>query len=743
MKNVRLKIGGMHCAACSASLQRALSRREGVTQAAVNIATELAVVDYDEKKIKISDIEEIVKKSGFFVVRNEGETQRERKRLQVKLIAAACFTLPLFYIAMGPMIFETLPLPAFIAPGTHPLAYALTQLIVAAAVMIIGFDFYKRGFSSLFRGAPNMDSLVAVGTAAAFIFSVYSTVLIARGDAHALHGLYFESCAMIITLILLGKMLEANAKNKAADAIRKLSDLSPKTATLLTDAGERAIAVEQIQVGDVLLVRPGEQIAIDGIVLEGATSIDESMLTGESIPVDKAVGDAVTGATLNKNGTVKIRAEKIGRDTALAQIINLIETAQNTKAPIARLADKISGIFVPVVLGIALVAAVAWAIAGKPAEFCLTVFVSVLVIACPCALGLATPTSIMVGSGKGARNGILFKNAQAIERIHGAKNVVFDKTGTLTEGNPRVIDARITGNPERALGLAAGAESASEHPLARAVVEYAAGQGIAPLACEGFEALTGSGIRAFYGGTEILIGKDGLMRERGLFNDEADAAAEQFAKAGATPVLMSVDGEICAVFAIADTLRADSAAAIALLQRRGMNTYMITGDNEMTARALAGAAGIPAENVFARTLPGDKSAIIDQLRRTGVTIMVGDGINDAPALTAADVGMAIGGGTDVALESADVVLIKNRLFDVCRAISIGRATIRNIRQNLFWAFIYNILGIPVAAGALYALGGPLLNPMIAAAAMSLSSVSVVGNALRLNWVRVDPDIVEQ
>ena len=738
MKTVRLKIGGMHCAACSAALQRALNKKEGVTTATVNIATEIAVIDYDEKKIGMSQIETAVKKCGFYIARNESDIARERKMLRIRLIVSACITIPLFYIAMGPMLFAGAPLPAFLE---HPLAMAITQGLFALASMIVGANFYRNGTRALLRGAPNMDSLITVSTVAAFLFSLYSTVTIALGDTHGVHRLYFESCGMIITLILLGKNLEASAKNKTADAIRRLTDLSPKTATVLDGDTEKVVPAESLQVGDTILVRPGEQIPVDGVVIAGETSVDESMLTGESIPVDKSVGDPLSGATINKNGTVRMRAEKVGRDTALAQIITLIENAQNTKAPIARLADKISGIFVPTVLTVGLLAAIGWGIGGKDISFCINVFVSVLVIACPCALGLATPTSIMVGTGKAARNGVLFKNAQAIERIHDVKHIVFDKTGTLTEGKPRVTAVYTLGNEEEAITLAAAAESLSEHPLARAVVDYAADRALPEV--QGFEAVTGSGIKALADGKEILIGKAEYLLASKIDLSALTAHADAFEADGNTVIYLAINGVACAVFAIADTLRHDSARALALLQKKGITCHMLTGDSESTARALAKQAGLDPAHVTARALPGDKAAVIENLRKSGVTLMVGDGINDAPALTAADVGIAIGGGTDVAVESADVVLVKNSLFDVVRAVNIGKATIRNVRQNLFWAFIYNTIGIPIAAGVLHLFGGPLLSPMIAAAAMSLSSVSVVTNALRLNIVNTDKEIKDQ
>ena len=736
MTSLRLKIGGMHCAACAVGLQKALLRNDAVSSASVNIATEIAAVEFDDKRIRYADIEAIVKKAGFYVVRDENDAKNEAKSLQRSLIISAVFAIPLFYIAMGPMIGTGLPLPAFLHPDTAPLAYALTQLCLAVPVLIAGFGFYKRGYRNLFRLAPNMDSLIAVGTTAAFLYSLYSTVQLLLGDTHAVHRLYYESTAIIITLVLLGKTFEARSKGRTAGAIKELLDLTPKTAVVLRDGKEVEIPVEQVAVGDIISVRPGEQIAVDGVVVEGQSAVDESMLTGESMPVDKAAGDTVTGATINKNGFLRVEARKIGRDTALSQIIRAIEEAQNTKAPIARTADKVAGVFVPVVMGIALLAAVAWALAGKDLAFCLTVFIAVLVIACPCALGLATPTSIMVGTGKGAKNGILFKNAQALETIHKLDNIVFDKTGTITEGRPRVTDVACFGMEEAELvALTAAAEQKSEHPLGAAIVEYAAQTGAAAKEAETFESVTGNGIRAEVDGRTVLVGKAGFLRGCGVDVTPAAQTLETYAGEGKTPILTAVDGVLAGVIALADVIKPDSAEAIRKLTEAGVSVYMLTGDNRTTALALAKQAGIAPERVIAEVLPTDKAEKVKALQAEGTTAMVGDGINDAPALTQADIGIAIGNGTDIAIEAADVVLVKNSLMDVYRAVRLGRLTIRNIYQNLFWAFIYNSLGIPIAAGLLYLFGGPLLNPMLAAAAMSLSSISVVTNALRLRFFK--------
>ena len=736
MKTIRYKIGGMHCAACSTALQRAFSRKAGVKSALVNIATEIAAVDYDEKQVTPSELEQVVKKCGFFVVHSEQDLESERAALKRRFILCLCLTLPLFYLSMGPMLFNA-PLPSFLSMHHSPAVYAVVQAVLAGAVMLICHTTYQSGLRNLFRRMPNMDSLIAISTLAAYLFSVYSSVLVFLGDASAVHSLYFESCGMILTLVLLGKNLELRAKRRSADAIRRLIDLSPKTATRLVDGREETVPAETLRPGDLCLVRPGEQIPADGTVVSGKSAVDESMLTGESIPVDKAEGDPVSGATLNAGGSLTVRVERVGRDTALAQIIELIENAQNTKAPIASLADRIAGIFVPTVLTIAALAAIAWAITGRDAAFCLNIFVSVLAIACPCALGLATPTSILVGSGRAAKNGILFKNAAAMERIHDARYVVFDKTGTLTEGKPRVTDCR---GSDEAVARAAALETLSEHPLGQAIAAYAKEKSLSLPACSDFSAVTGNGIRGKANGAALLIGKAEFIQAEGVDLAGWKETLDSWEKEGKTALLAAEEGKVSAAFALLDTLRPDAAQAVALLKKRGLIPCLLTGDSAATARALSAAAGIDPENVRARQLPGDKVAAVEELKKKGVVLMVGDGINDAPALTAADVGIAVGSGTDVAVESADVVLMRSSLFDVVRACSIGRATIRNVRQNLFWAFLYNTIGIPVAAGLLALFGGPLLSPMLAAAAMSLSSVSVVTNALRLNIVRLDRDI---
>ena len=728
MTTKQLRIGGMYCAACSANLERVLNRREGILSATVNIATEMASVQYDEAVIGMEGITQAVENAGFEVVADETPEETEKRKsghshsLRVRLVVAMAFAVPLFIIAMGPMIF---PVPIDLM--AHSKGYALLQFFLCLPVLGAGYQFYTVGYSQLLRRTPNMDSLVAIGTTAAFVSSVYGMVRVLGGDAHAVHSLYFESASMIIALVLLGKTMEDRSKGRTGESIKRLMALSPKTALVERDGAEREIPREQAKVGDILLVKPGAKVPTDGVVLSGGSSVDESMLTGESMPVDKAPGDKVTGATINQGGFLRVRADRIGRDTALAQIIKLVEDAQGSKAPIARLADKVAGVFVPVVMAIAAVAALLWLLAGKEAGFALQVFISVLVIACPCALGLATPTAIMVGTGKGAQNGVLFKDAQALETASHVTTVIFDKTGTITQGKPRVTDLLPAEGVEQSqlLRLAASCERASEHPLGQAIVT-AAVEGELPLAeVEGFASVTGKGVMGRVEGKEVKVGSAAYL---GLSKTQE---ADRLAAAGKTPMLVTVDGAYAGVIAVADVVKEDSKAAIRALEEMGVRTAMITGDNQKTAGAIAREVGL--STVFAEVLPQDKARYVKELMDKGEKVaMVGDGINDAPALTQADVGIAIGSGTDVAIEAADVVLVKSSIQDVVTALKLGRATIRNVKQNLFWAFCYNTLGIPVAAGLLYLFGGPLLDPMLGAAAMSLSSVSVVTNALRLN-----------
>lgn len=736
MTQTTFQIGGMTCAACSAANERAIGKLDGVEHAEVNLATEKASVSYDETVTTLEQIKQAVVDAGYFIVDGSKgndyseEKARELRRQKYKLIIALVFAIPLLYIAMAPMItFIPLPFPSVIDPMANPAGYTLTQLFLVLPVIVCGWHFYTSGYKNLFHLSPNMDSLVAIGTSAAFLYSLYSAIKAFLGDHMAAHHLYFESTAVIIALILLGKYLEAKSKGKTGEAIRSLMSLAPKTALVVRGGKELEISVDEVQVGDEIVVLPGQRLPVDGEIISGATSIDESMLTGESIPVEKQAGDRVYAATINKNGSVRYRADKVGADTVLAQIIKLVEDAAGSKAPIAKLADTVSGYFVPIVMGIALVAALIWFFIQWDLEFALTIFISVLVIACPCALGLATPTAIIVGTGKGASNGVLFKNATALENTHKINVVVFDKTGTITEGKPVVTDIKPFGSltEQELLQLAASVEKFSEHPLADAIIQKAQELKLPLFEVDNFQSVTGSGIQASVGGKQIKVGN-------AAFTGADFSEAEVYSSQGKTAMFLAVDGNPAGMIAVADIIKESSKTAVAELNKLGIKTIMLTGDNEKTARAIADAAGIT--EVIAGVLPDGKAQKITELMAHSKVAMVGDGINDAPALTAADIGIAVGSGTDIAIESADIVLVKNNIHDVVTAIKLSRATIKNIKENLFWAFCYNTLGIPVAAGILYAFGGPLLNPMLAAAAMSLSSVSVVLNALRLGRVKL-------
>jgi Cu+-exporting ATPase len=764
IKTETLELRGMTCAACAAANERAVRKVAGVAEASVNLAAETLKVSFDDGAASLDDIKAAVKKAGYEAVErsvpaapkagtaaagaagsgaagapgpadeHQAAKEREIRSMKAKLAVSAAFSLPLLYIAMGHML--GWPLPAALHPMEHPVLFALVQLLLALPAIAAGRRFYTVGFRALAHGAPNMDSLIAMGTSAAMLYSLYSVARILGGDRSATEALYFETVGMIITLILLGKTLEAISKGRTSDSIKKLMGLRPKTAAVLRGGIEVETPIDEVLVGDVILVRPGERVPVDGTVLSGEGAVDESMLTGESLPVDKEPGSALTGGTINKNGALTFRAERVGADTALARIIALVEEAQGSKAPIARLADQVSGVFVPAVFAIALIAAAIWLISGQTAVFALTIFVAVLTIACPCALGLATPTAIMVGTGKGAEMGILFKSGEALETAHKAKIVVFDKTGTITEGKPVLTDlVPAEGVDEsRLLALAAAAEKASEHPLGEAVAAAAADRGLELPSVERFQALPGRGIEALVAGEAFLLGSARLMAERGVDAKALDGAAARLSGAGKTPMYAAAGGRFLGLIAVADVVKPSSAAAIARLKAMGIATAMITGDSRPTAEAIAREVGI--DRVLAEVLPGDKAAEVAALQKSGAVVaMVGDGINDAPALAQADVGIAIGSGTDVAIESAGIVLMRSDLADVAAALDLSRSVIRNIRQNLFWAFGYNVLGIPVAAGILHAFGGPLLSPMIAAAAMSMSSVSVVANALRLRRFR--------
>jgi Cu+-exporting ATPase len=742
MNSEKLKIEGMTCTACALNIEKALKKLDGVESADVNYATEKANISYNKDIIRLSEIKEAVKKAGYKPVDesmidadyNRKKQELENRVFRIKFLIAAFFTIPLLYIAMGHMV--GIPIPEFLNPENFALRFAIAQLIFTLPVLGAGYKFYTIGYKRLFQFSPNMDSLIALGTSAAFIYSLYSLIRIFNGFHMAAMNLYFETSAVIITLILLGKGFESMAKGKTSDAIKKLMDLSPKTALIQVNGEEKIIPVQDVEKGDIIIIKPGEKIPVDGIVIEGLTSVDESMLTGESIPVEKALNDSVTGASINKNGTIKIKATKVGKDTVLSQIIRLIEEAQGSKAPVSKLADKIAGIFVPTVMLISLVAFAIWFISGKSFVFSITILISVLVIACPCALGLATPTAIMVGTGKGAKNGILIKNGEALETAHMLDTVVFDKTGTLTEGKPYVTDIIVNDNfdENEILLYAATAEKSSEHPLGEAIIRHAEENGIKTAKVNEFESLPGFGIKATINNKQILLGNEKLLK-RMQIKDSMKDISKSLAIEGKTPMYIIIDDKPAGIIAVADKIKISSIFAVKALKKAGLDVYMLTGDNSLTAKAVAGKAGI--ENVLSDVLPEEKANEIEKLQKDNRRVaMVGDGINDAPALARADTGIAIGSGTDIAIESADIILIKSDIRDVQKAIYLSKRTMRTIKQNLFWAFGYNILGIPIAAGLLYAFGGPLLNPMIAAAAMAFSSVSVVMNALRLKSVKL-------
>lgn len=745
-KTVTIPIGGMTCAACASRIEKALGKMEGVERISVNFATEKATVEYDTRRTRLSALKQQIEKTGYQALTLEKtvgvDEDRLRKEKEIctlwrKFTVAAIFAFPLLYLAMVPMIsWLKFPIPSALDPMQFPLLFALTQIALVTPVLVAGNKFYSIGFKALLQKSPNMDSLIAIGTTAAVVYSMYSTYRISVGDFHAVEGLYFETAGVIITLILLGKTLEAVSKGKTSEAIKKLMGLAPKTATVLQEGSEIEVPIDEVEIGDVILVKPGEKIPVDGEVLFGHTAIDESMLTGESMPIDKKIGDKVYAASINTNGMIHFRATKVGNDTALAQIIKLVEDAQGSKAPIAQMADIVSGYFVPIVVAIATLAFVGWLIGGQTLAFALTIFISILVIACPCALGLATPTAIMVGTGKGAEYGILIKGGEALETTHKISTIVFDKTGTITEGKPEVTDIMpVPGvSKERLLQIAASGEKGSEHPLGEAIVRCAEKDNLPLLTVEKFEAIPGHGIAVVIEGMNVLIGNRKLMDDRNIALGALEGPADQLAHEAKTPMYLAVNDHLTGMIAVADVVKSSSAKAIKKLQSMGIEVAMITGDNKKTAAAIAKQVGI--ERVLAEVLPQDKSEEVKKLQAEGkVVAMVGDGINDAPALVQADVGIAIGSGTDVAMESADIVLMRSDLMDVPTAIQLSKSTIRNIKENLFWAFGYNVAGIPIAAGILYLFGGPLLNPIFAAAAMSLSSVSVLTNALRLKRFR--------
>lgn len=748
-QHARLDVRGMTCAACSAAVERAVSKLPGAQSVSVSLPAEILALDYDPSELSLQQVVAAVAEAGYEALlpleqpvedefeKKKGRQARRLRNLRGRFIFSVVLTLPLLTVSMGPML--GLRLPAFLDAQINPLNNALAQWLLTTPVVIMGWSYYRNGFRNLSRLHPNMDSLIAVGTGSAYLYSLYALLQIARGHTHFAHSLYFESAAVVLTLITLGKYLESRATGKTSEAIQKLMALSPKKARVIRAGTEVEIDARHVMLGDEVVVRPGESFPVDGVLLQGATSVDESMLTGESLPIEKMVGDQVTGASMNINGAVRFRATRVGKDTALAQIIRLVEDAQGSKAPIAKMADKISGIFVPIVMGLGVSAALGWALIGKESvEFSLTIFVAVMVIACPCALGLATPMALTVGMGKGAENGVLIKNGDALEKTQRLDAVLLDKTGTITEGKPAVTDILpLAGRSERELLLVAGsAEQGSEHPLGKAILRAAEEQGLDLVEVSGFRALPGLGLEAHLEGQLVRVGNQKMMNQSIVLSEDDQRMAQVLANDGKTPMFVALGESLLGIIAVADTVKPDSRAAIDELHKMGIRVAMVTGDNRRTAEAIGCAMGL--DEVFSEVLPDQKAGIVSLLKDQGRFVaMVGDGINDAPALASADVGIAIGTGTDVAIASADIVLMRSTLMDVPAAVDLSKKTLRNIRQNLFWAFAYNVIGIPIAMGLLHLFGGPLLNPMIAGAAMSMSSVSVVTNALRLRGYRFE------
>ena len=764
MKSViqKFNVTGMTCSACSAAVDRGVRKVEGVQDVNVNLLTNSMTVNYDGAVADSGKIIGAVADAGYGAsvftkngeasgsVKAEDPVQEQMREMKRRLIVSIVFWVPLMYLAMHHMLNEWigLPVPPFIKAAFHGaengIVFAFAQFLLLLPIVYVNRKYYQVGFKTLWRRSPNMDSLIAIGSSAAVVYGVYAIFRIGYGLGHGdmetadrfLMDLYFESAGTILTLITLGKYLEARSKGKTSEALSRLMDLAPKTATVVRDGEEVEIPVGEVAVGDLISVRPGQSIPVDGVIVEGSSAVDQSALTGESIPVEKQPGDKVSAATVNKTGFFRFRAEKVGDDTTLAQIIDLVEEASSSKAPIAKLADRISGIFVPIVMAIALVAAVAWLLSGQSFEFALSTAIAVLVISCPCALGLATPVAIMVGTGVGASNGILVKSAEALETAHAVDTVVLDKTGTVTEGKPKVTDLiAAEGVTERELlEAAASIEKPSEHPLAEAIVEKAESERLTFQDVQEFSAVSGRGIVARIGGEEYLAGNSALLRENNIPVDSLEGRSGSLAEDGKTPLYFARGGKLLGVIAVADVVKPTSRAAIEEFKAMGIDVVMLTGDNKKTAEAIRRRLNIG--RVVAEVMPQDKEREIRAIQeRGGKVAMIGDGINDAPALARADVGIAIGAGTDIAIESADIVLMKSDLLDAVTAVRLGRATIRNIRENLFWAFFYNSIGIPLAAGVFYSLLGWQMNPMFGAAAMSLSSVCVVTNALRLKLFR--------
>ena len=747
MEKKEYKLSGMTCASCAMTVEMAVKDLETVEDVNVNLATErLSLVPkagFDSQQVLDAVAEAGYQAEEKGIAKPSDVNEEAVARVQIlrrkkqELLILLITVLPLLYISMGSMV--GLPLPSFLDHMKHPLLFVLSQLLLTLPAVWIGRGFYQRGFRNLIKRHPNMDSLIAVGTSAAFLYSLYSVSQVFLGHHPFVHQLYFESVAVIIALVLLGKYLESSAKGRTSQAIQSLLELVPSQATVIRYGEAVTIDTEDIRVGDIIRIKPGERMPVDGLVTEGQTFVDESMMTGESVPIEKKVGDTITSATINQNGSIDYQATRVGSDTTLAQIVRLVEEAQGSKAPIAALADKISLYFVPIVLSLATLSALGWYfLAGESLSFSLSIFIAVLVIACPCALGLATPTAIMVGTGKGAENGILIKSGQALEAAYQLDTIVLDKTGTITVGKPSLTDLLPLGDLNRPdlLRLIASAEQHSEHPLAQAILEAAKEEGLDLLPVSHFEAMVGRGLSAQVEDKRLLIGNERLMKENNIDSSAFQEQLLELSQKGKTAMFVAIDGQLVGILAVADEMKSSSLKAVQELQSMGLEVIMLTGDREETAKAIAQKAGI--QKVIAGVLPDGKATAIKGLQEADKKLaMVGDGINDAPALVQADVGIAIGSGADVAIESADVVLMHSDLQDVVKAIKLSQATIRNIKENLFWAFAYNTLGIPIAMGLLHLFGGPLLNPMLAGLAMSLSSVSVVVNALRLGRFKMN------
>lgn len=745
-----LDISGMTCQVCVNRIEKKIGKLDGIDNIAVNLTTNIAEVKYNKEKIKLSEIKSKISDLGYGaethkeeLKTNDDKNLKIEKKELINLKIAIGFAIPILYITMGHML--NFPLPEFLHPNMHPITFSLTQFLLSIPIVFVGKGFFSRGIKALKSLSPNMDSLIAIGTGAALTYSILGTFFILQGDNSYVMHLYYESADVIIALVMLGKFLEGRSKRKTSEAIKKLGNLRAKKANLIRNDELIEVDIDEISVSDLILVKPGEIIPSDGVIISGTSLVDESMLTGESIPVEKTINSKVIGGSINKNGSFTFRTEAIGKDTTLSKIIKLVEEAQGSKAPIAKLADKISAYFVPTVIGIATISSLLWYFAGinnlielnnTPSIFALSIFIAVLVIACPCSLGLATPTAIMVGTGKGASEGILIKGGEPLETAYKVDTVVFDKTGTITEGKPKVTDIFNFGiDEDTLLSLVASSESHSEHPLGEAIVNFAKEKNVTLISPSHFKSYTGMGIETVINDYSLFIGNEKFLIEKNIKNIPYDII-NTLSTEGKTPLLVSINNNFSGIIAVADVIKSDSKEAVNKLTSMGINVIMLTGDNKKTALAIGHEAGI--NEIIAEVLPHEKSNVIKDLQAKGkIVAMVGDGINDAPSLALANVGIAIGNGTDIAIESADIVLMKNSILDVPKAINLSRKTIANIKQNLFWAFAYNIIGIPVAAGILYLFGGPLLNPMIAGAAMAMSSVSVVTNALRLKNIKID------